>query len=402
MIEEEDRIATDGAIDAFVADWIASGNSHVTARNYGRYLWNICEGFDCGIEQLTATEEARQETLSHFDENVTGKPSCLESYKTAFRKYCDFIQRGTAIQSSERGLLTIPSDDGKRWYREVMVDEVQKFQMLFSFENLRKNGNWIFRGQGDDSWLLEPSLGRVVYKNGKIEGFGKQLKAFEKKSMWMFGRYASKDMEYRDFKGLNLLSLMQHYGCKTRLLDFSLSPFVALFVALEQHEICAKAHDETDNPALALWAIDLNVICKTKEGEEWEHKAIRAFEQGTEIINKDNDDAKKGVVVVFPTICNRRISAQDGLFVMPNSLNFSFEENLCATLHMGHKYFTSQELSAVPELRSQLVGPVIKFIITHDKVEAIKQMLQDANITARTVYPDLTGLGKYVGSLLRI
>ena len=395
MIEEDDRIATDEAIESFVADWIASGKSEVTARKYARYLWNICEGFDRGIEQLAATEEARRETMRHFDENVPGKPSCLESYKTAFRKYCDFLQKGTAIQSSGKGLLTIPRDDRSLWYREIRVDDVQKFQMLFSFESMRRSGKWIFRGQGNDSWL-----GRVVYKDGKIEGFGKQLKAFERKSMWMFGRYASKDMEYRDFKGLNLLSLMQHYGCKTRLLDFSLSPFVALFVALEQHEMCAKAHDETGNPALALWTIDLNAICKTREGEEWESEAMRAFEQGERVIARSNDSTERGVSAVFPTICNRRISAQDGLFLMPNSLNYSFEENLCETLQMGREYFPTRELSSVSELRSHLVGPIIKFVINHDKVDEIKRMLQDANVTARTVYPDLTGLGKYVGSLI--
>ena len=272
--------------------------------------------------------------------------------------------------------------------------------MLFSFESMRRSGKWVFRGQGDDSWLLEPSLGRVVYKDGKIEGFGKQLKAFERKSMWMFGCYASKDMEYRDFKGLNLLSLMQHYGCKTRLLDFSLSPLVALFVALEQHEMCVKAHDEIGSPALALWAIDLNAICKTKDGEEWEREAMCAFEQGESIIAQSNDSAKRGVSAVFPTICNHRISAQDGLFLMPNSLNYSFEENLCKTLQMGREYFPIRELSSVSELRSHLVGPIIKFVIDHEKADDIKQLLQDANVTARTVYPDLIGLGKYVGSLI--
>jgi hypothetical protein len=244
-------------------------------------------------------------------------------------------------------------------------------------------------------------LGRVVYKNGKIQGFGKQLSAYERKSMWMFGRYASKDIEYRDFKGLNLLSLMQHYGCKTRLLDFSLSPFVALFVALEQYEMIANARGEANDLNIALWAIDMNAICKVKNNDDWESEAIRAFEQGERIIAGRNDFSEAGVTVVFPTICNNRISAQDGLFIMPNNLNYSFEENLCKTLEMGHEYFVMRELSSVAELRQGLDGSIIKFVIGYDKVGEIKELLLDANVTARTVYPDLIGLGKYVGGLIK-
>jgi hypothetical protein len=401
MIEEEDRIATEELIDEFVSYWVASGKSEVTARKYARYLWNICEGFEKGIEYLTTTDEDRKNTLSHFDEFVVGRPNCLESYKTAFRQYCEFMRNKTAIQSSEKGLLTIPKEDGRLWYREIRVDDVKKLQGILSSGNLRRNRHWVFRGQGDALWALEPSLGRVVYKNGKIQGFGKQLIAYERKSMWMFGRYASKDIEYRDFKGLNLLSLMQHYGCKTRLLDFSLSPFVALFVALEQYEMIANARGEANDLNIALWAIDMNAICKVKNNDDWESEAIRAFEQGERIIAGRNDFSEAGVTVVFPTICNNRISAQDGLFIMPNNLNYSFEENLCKTLEMGHEYFVMRELSSVAELRQGLDGSIIKFVIGYDKVGEIKELLLDANVTARTVYPDLIGLGKYVGGLIK-
>jgi hypothetical protein len=113
----------------------------------------------------------------------------------------------------------------------------------------------------------------------------------------------------------------------------------------------------------------------------------------------DNDSEDVGVKIVFPTICNRRISAQDGLFIMPRSLNYSFEDNLCSTLGMGSERFHEQPLSKFSDLRSTLGVPIIKFIVSPEKIGEIKQVLRDANVTARTVYPDLTGLGKYVGSI---
>ncbi len=319
---------------------------------------------------------------------------------------------GEIVPLSGYDVQTIPSASGERWYRQVVVDDVQKLRlMLSSVDDTNVGGTWIFRGQGDSQWMLETSLGRVAYSEKVRKGYGAALKAYERKSMWMFGRDASKDLEYRDFEGLNLLSLMQHYGCKTRLLDFSLAPLVAMFVAIDQYEKdigCVsgylknhgiKMDIEPEKTSLALWAVNLDAICGSRPDEGWEDQVKRDFYEANEVVVLDNDSEDVGVKIVFPTICNRRISAQDGLFIMPRSLNYSFEDNLCSTLGMGSERFHEQPLSKFSDLRSTLGVPIIKFIVSPEKIGEIKQVLRDANVTARTVYPDLTGLGKYVGSI---
>ena len=319
---------------------------------------------------------------------------------------------GEIVPLSDYEVQTITSSSGESWYRQIVVDDVQKLRLILSSSyDSNVGGTWIFRGQGDAQWMLETSLGRVAYSERVKTGYGSALKAYERKSMWMFGRDASKDLEYRDFEGLNLLSLMQHYGCKTRLLDFSLSPLVAMFVAIDQYETnmrCVKGYFkingtrtnvELKKPSLALWAVNLDAFCEPGPDEGWEDQVKRAFYEADDVVVLDKDSEDLGVKVVFPTICNRRISAQDGLFLMPTSLDYAFEENLCKTLGMGSERFHEQPLSKLSDLRSHLPDPIIKFVVRPEKVGEIKQVLRDANVTARTVYPDLTGLGKYVGSM---
>ena len=50
-------------------------------------------------------------------------------------------------------------------------------------------------------------------------------------------------------------------------------------------------------------------------------------------------------------------------------------------------------------MKEGLYGGVVKFVIKPEMIDAIKVMLRDANVTARTVYPDLEGLAKYVKGL---
>ena len=102
-------------------------------------------------------------------------------------------------------------------------------------------------------------------------------------------------------------------------------------------------------------------------------------------IHEDN----AGILPVFPKMCNIRISAQDGLFLMPKCLDCSFEDNLRTCMELPDR---------LPLKMSEVKGGemIYKFVFSASLLSEIKEVLLTANVTPKTVYPDLIGLGRFV------
>jgi hypothetical protein len=80
----------------------------------------------------------------------------------------------------------------------------------------------IFRGHANSEWKLLPSIGRHFAGNwGDVLDREKQaLDEFKTRSVPYLKISPKHDIEW--------LCLMQHYGCPTRLLDFTLNPLIAI------------------------------------------------------------------------------------------------------------------------------------------------------------------------------
>jgi hypothetical protein len=140
-------------------------------------------------------------------------------------------------------------------------------------------GNWVFRGHSDINYELVPSVGRSRHTSATREKYERSLfNIFRREAQGFLTTLPASEWEW--------LSLAQHHGLPTRLLDWTNNPLVALYFAVE-------THPETDGRVFALQA-----LTKTPE-------AVRTASPF--IITSP--------VKYYPNIVTPRIRAQEGVFI---------------------------------------------------------------------------------------
>jgi hypothetical protein len=107
---------------------------------------------------------------------------------------------------------------------------MKKEQLVKSFHELHdaftrfgKSTLWLFRGQSDPEWPLLPKAGRPPYsRNNDYEVF----QAWKRRAVEYATLNPKDDWDW--------LSIAQHHGLATRLLDWTTNPLVATFFAIKE------------------------------------------------------------------------------------------------------------------------------------------------------------------------
>ena len=131
-------------------------------------------------------------------------------------------------------------------YCKITVENWEDFKSSIS-----KLENFIFRGQIDDyNWELQPTLEREVEKQEikPLDLYGMELSIL--KEFQQNAHLFLKDCP-NICERLEWFSLLQHHGAPTRLLDFTLSPYIATFFAINNSSING-----------AVWAINKETLLK--------------------------------------------------------------------------------------------------------------------------------------------
>jgi hypothetical protein len=230
---------------------------------------------------------------------------------------------------------------------------------------------WAFRGQQDAGWALLSSLSRY------LDAFVPDKSTWrirEERAIRIFRRKAHNYLTEATVldDDLRCLALMQHHGAPTRLLDFTKSPFVAAFFALERAV--------TDAAVFALNTPVLWTATPTKD-RSLTRETIDPREKGNferYFLQNHNQIIWTGE----PTEMDRRLVAQSGTVVVPGVLDKSLDEILDEYSH------------DVPLIR--------KIVLPRGIREEAMKALYRMNITNATLFPDLDGLAKSIALELEV
>jgi len=117
------------------------------------------------------------------------------------------------------------------------------------------DGSYVFRGQRDASWRLITSFDRFFTDTlrNRNSKFDEMMEEFSQKA----GNLLENDCDE-----IQKVAIAQHYGLPTRVLDWSSSPYIALYFAITE----ALVNNQTD-PA-AIWILIKSEIEKNIDEAE--------------------------------------------------------------------------------------------------------------------------------------
>ncbi len=228
----------------------------------------------------------------------------------------------------------------------------------------RYRSNFAFRGVSDRDYDLATTLMRLGGEYARLEphivrGFQKyaHLEMHEESSIW------------------NWLSLAQHHGLTTRLLDWTYSPYVALHFTT----------DHTDKYHLdgAIWCVNFaetNKYLSPALRARLDQTGARVFttrmlnEAVTTLEEFDREENSPFVVFLEPPSIDARIVNQYGLFSVMSDPTMSMDQ-----------WFPEES----PEVCRKVIIPA-------EMKWEIRDKLDQSNINERVLFPGLDGLSLYL------
>lgn len=276
-------------------------------------------------------------------------------------------------------------------------------------EVVDKLNDFVFRGQKKSKWGLSPKLERDTCG---IKAPARRYH-FENEMIKEFKRYAPQHIhnlpEDEDLFGW--LSILQHHGASTRLLDFSQSLYVATFFAVEEQKTKS-----------AIWAVNKSELAINTIKNINDPKIIKDSKKSVEpiddlmrsLINKelsyangsliDNSERDNKLAAAEPKYLHERLVVQQGVFLLAFNLEIGFEKVLGQHLELeslDEKFAQEKAMNDIKNLNENSSAKVIKFILPKNVgLEALTD-LRLMNITSATLFPGFDGFVKSLNYILK-
>lgn len=229
--------------------------------------------------------------------------------------------------------------------------------------------HWVFRGQTNSSWTLKPSILRLLESHGIDRELGNKfeitiLREFSAKAH-MFENF--KTRKFAEGNILLNLTLMQHYGTPTRLLDWSTSPLVALYFAVN----CDFSNDGS------IYMFNQTILNKIYNDRKYLNDEFSIFE------TEDTD----WVNTFMAGFESNRSNSQQGIYSFAANIDKDHADLISNALHLENE-----------------IGKVCfcKFVISKElKIEFLSR-LRKSNLKSDILFPDIYGFSNSLRDLLEI
>ncbi len=229
-------------------------------------------------------------------------------------------------------------------------------EAIATLMELREGGFWSFRGQRDHNWHLGLHHPRNTTEADLRKGFAqfrKRCLEFNKPT------YVDEHHKWR------WLFFAQHYRLRTRLLDWTTNPLVALYFAVEN--VLTDKSTLEKNPFGAVWAI------RVREQD---------FQTEEQLESADPDKVKRWIMINPPPVTSRMIR---------QSARFSF-----------HPECDEQPLDDIP--RRYKEETLVKVILRDPKkpkanpADDIRRKLGIMNVHHASLFPDPDGVAAFINT----
>lgn len=278
-------------------------------------------------------------------------------------------------------------------------DEIEK--LLNNRVSGKRDYEIVFRGLTYDKELF-PTVFRDL--SDKMKDYN-DLREYEKELYSEYNRYSIQYLPYYESLA-DWLASAQHFGLKTRLVDWTYNPLIALFFAVNNEENNVDSYILSARKEYAIkeffyfsettaqddeftfkrmWQIKKNLSWMDSDSEtidieyanspknEW-----KKYEYGNKI--------KKGKNICFleTNNANPRIIAQEGIF------------QLC-------RFPTSDTCSTVEQIKKKLIDEISNnihhiYVIPHSIKSHLRDLLNNLNINTPKLFPDLENICKFINS----